>query len=491
VKDSDGLTNTEGLNLKLRKELFIVRTVYTADDDENRAIAEGAGRISAGAVNSAVNSPWVRNNSDPQQHRLLERVVEFGNMKLAWKQVKKNKGSYGIDGRTIADTELFLKANWLALRQTIRDETFKPYPVKRVEIPKPGGGIRKLGIPTVVDRVIQQAICQVLNPIFDPSFSEFSYGFRPNKSAHDAVRQARKHQEDGKQWVVDMDLKQFFDEVNHDILISRLGRKVKDKRLKRLINAYLKSGVMTISDGYLPSEKGTPQGGPLSPLLSNILLDDLDKELEKRGHNFCRYADDCNIYVGSRKAGERVMQTVTEYVEKLLKLKVNKEKSAVDRPWKRKFLGFSSQKVFGKIRTSVPEEIIKRFRGRMKKLFHEGRGRNVARFIIERINPVLRGWLQYFYLGLSLKQMQTFDFWIRRRFRCLIWRQWKRPSTRIRKLLSLGITQGKACYANNRKGPWWNAGIPVVKQALSPEYFKRLELYSMTDNLKRLRITLT
>ena len=439
--------------------------------------------------NRAEEYPWIGNHSDPQQQRLLERVVEYGNMKVAWKQVKKNKGSYGIDGRSIAETERFLKANWLVVRRTILDETFKQYPVKRVEIPKPGGGIRKLGIPTVVDRVVQQAICQVLNPIFDPHFSEFSYGFRSGRSAHDAVRQSREFQRNGKQWVVDMDLKQFFDEVNHDILISRLGRKVKDKRVKRLINAYLKSGVMTVSDGYLTSEKGTPQGGPLSPLLSNILLDDLDKELEKRGHSFCRYADDCNIYVSSRKAGERVMKSVTDYLENSLKLKVNKEKSAVDRPWKRKFLGFSSQKVFGEIRTSVPEEIVKRFRGRMKKLFHEGRGRNVTRFIKERINSVLRGWLRYFSLGLSLKQVRTLDFWIRRRFRCLIWRQWKRPPTRIRKLLSLGIPQEKACYANNRKGPWWNSGIPVVKQALSPEYFKQLELYSMTDNLKKLRIT--
>ncbi len=468
-----------------------MRTVYTADDDENRAIAEGAGRISAGAANSAVNCPWMKKNSDPQQHKLLEKVVEFGNMKLAWKQVKRNKGSYGIDGRTIADTELFLKANWVVLRQSILDETFQPYPVKRVEIPKPSGGIRKLGIPTVVDRVIQQAICQILNPIFDPHFSESSYGFRANRSAHDAIRQACEYQQSGKQWVVDMDLKQFFDEVDHDILISRIGRKVKDKRIKRLINAYLKSGVMITSGGYQPSTKGTPQGGPLSPLLSNILLDDLDKNLEKRGHSFCRYADDCNIYVSSRKAGERIMRSLTKYLERVLKLKVNKDKSAVARPWKRKFLGLSSQKVFGKIRISAPKEKIKRFRENMKKLFHEGRGRNVARFIKERINPVLRGWFQYFSIGLSLKQVKTLDFWIRRRFRCLIWRQWKRPPTRIRKLLSLGIAQNKACYANNRRGPWWNAGLPVLTQALSPEYFNRLELFSFVDNLKKLRTTLT
>jgi len=467
-----------------------VRTDQKADDGKSRAVAEGAGRIPVGAADSAEGCLCARNNSDPQQQRLLEKVVETGNMKRAWKQVKRNKGSYGIDGRTIADTETFLKTDWPAIRQKILDETFKPYPVKRVEILKPGGGIRKLGVPTVVDRMIQQAICQVLNPVFDPTFSEFSYGFRPNRSAHDAVRQAREFQRNGKQWVVDLDLRQFFDEVNHDILMARVGRKVKDKRLKRLINAYLKSGVM-LSDGYVAIEKGTPQGGPLSPLLSNILLDDLDKELEKRGHSFCRYADDCNIYVSSRKAGERVMKSITEYLEKLLKLKVNKEKSAVERPWKRKFLGFSSQKVFGKIRTSVPETIIKRFRMRMNELFHEGRARNVARFIKERMNPVLRGWLQYFSVGTSRNQLQTLDFWIRRKLRCIIWRQWKTPRTRMRKLRSLGISKSNSMVAYNRRGPWRNAGIPQVKQALTPAYFQNLELYLLTDNFKKLRTTLT
>lgn len=468
-----------------------MRTDRTADDGVNRATAEGAGRIPAVAVSGAEECPRMENNSDPQAKELLEKVVESSNMKLAWKQVKRNKGSEGVDGRTIANTENFLKTEWPKIRQSILDETYKPSPVKRVNIPKPGGGTRKLGVPTVVDRLIQQAICQVLIPIFDPGFSEFSYGFRPNRSAHDAVRQAREHQQNGKQWVVDLDLKQFFDEVNHDVLMARIGRKVKDKRVKRLINAYLKSGVMLYSDGYMATEKGTPQGGPLSPLLSNILLDDLDKELERRGHSFCRYADDCNIYVSSRRAGERVMKSITKYLEKLLKLKVNKEKSGVERPWKRKFLGFSSQKVFGKIRISVPEEIIKRFRSKMKELFHEGRGRNLGRFIKERINPVLRGWFQYFSLGMSCRQVNTLDFWIRRRLRCIIWRQWKRPYTRLKKLRSLGISQENSKIAYNRNGPWWNAGIPAVKQALSPQYFQKLELYMLTDNIKRLRITST
>jgi RNA-directed DNA polymerase len=288
--------------------------------------------------------------------------------------------------------------------------------------------------------------------------------------------------------VVDLDLKQFFDEVNHDVLMSRLGRKVKDKRLKRLINAYLESGVLC-SDGMQATEKGTPQGGPLSPLLSNILLDDLDKELERRGHSFCRYADDCNIYVRTRIAGERVMQSVTEYLEGTLKLKVNHEKSAVARPWKRKFLGFSFHKVFGVIRETLPSATVKRFHSKVKKLFHEGLGRNVGRFIKESLNPVLRGWLQYFHPGTSGRMASTLDFWIRRRLRCMIWRQWKRPYTRMKRLISLGIPQDRAAVALNRKGPWWNSGLPVLTQAVTPSFFQSLELYFLSDNLRVLRTT--
>ncbi|MEI8123517.1 MAG: group II intron reverse transcriptase/maturase, partial [bacterium] len=295
---------------------------------------------------SAPRRPWVPGKADLQVDALLEKVVASENLHRAWAQVKRNKGAAGVDGRDIAETEAFLREHWPEIRKRLLDETYKPYPVLRVQIPKPGGGVRNLGIPTVVDRFIQQAITQVLEPLFDPGFSESSFGFRPGRKAHDAVRQARKFQKEGKQWVVDMDLKQFFDEVDHDVLMARLGRKVKDKRLKRLINRYLKAGV-TVEGEIHPTGKGTPQGGPLSPLLSNILLDDLDKDLERRGHSFCRYADDANIYVRTERAGKRVMNSLVRYVEGPLKLKVNQEKSAVARPWKRSFLGFTFLKIWG------------------------------------------------------------------------------------------------------------------------------------------------
>jgi len=424
----------------------------------------------------------MKENSDPQRDELLERVVHPANMKAAWKQVARNKGAAGVDGRDIAATKASLHEHWQELRQQLLDETYKPYPVLRVEIPKPGGGMRKLGIPTVTDRVIQQALTQVLTPIFDPGFSESSYGFRSGRGAHDAVRQALKYQQEGRQWVVDLDLKQFFDEVNHDVLMARIGRKVKDKRIKRLINAYLKTGV-ACSDGEHPTDKGTPQGGPLSPFLSNVLLDDLDKELERRGHSFCRYADDCNIYVRSQKSGERVMDSVTGYIERVLRLKVNRKKSAVARPWKRTFLGFTFIKVHGVMRIHIPESSLDKFRHKVKALLHKGRGRNVSRFIREGLNPLLRGWLNYFRPGVSKRILRQLDFWIRRRMRCLIWRQWKRPATRVRKLLGLGCSEEQSRTGWTRRGPWPCAGMPAIKQTLDPTYFRTLNLYGLLENM--------
>jgi len=458
-----------------------VRIDCTAEDSVSCATAEGAGRIPAEYASGAPVGPWVGHNSAPPTEDLLERVFASANMQRAWKQVKRNKGAAGVDGRSIGEAHVFLRAHWPALRQALLAETYQPFPVLRVSLPKPGGGVRHLGIPTVVDRLIQQAICQVLTPIFDPGFSEFSYGFRPGRSAHDAVHQALAYQQDGCQWVVDLDLKQFFDEVDHDILMSRIGRKVTDKRLKRLINAYLTAGILC-PDGLRPSVKGTPQGGPLSPLLSNILLDDLDKELERRGHSFCRYADDCQVYVRTRRAGDRVLHSITQYVEGL-KLKVNHAKSAVARPWKRTFLGFTFLKVFGNMRLHLPAKTLHRFRSRVKQLLHVGRGRNVARFIREQLNLVLRGWMQYFAPGASKRILTTLDFWLRRRLRCVIWRQWKRPRTRFNRLVGLGCSSEQAVTALNRRGPWRNSALPILTHALSPTWFRALDLYGFLDHL--------
>ncbi|OVE78400.1 group II intron reverse transcriptase/maturase, partial [bacterium F16] len=401
-----------------------MRTVYTTEASERWTISEQTGRNPGELAYGVETCPWMEGNSNPSTDQLLEMVVDPENMKTAWKQVKRNKGAAGVDRRSIDDTKVYLREHWPRICQSLLNETYRPYPVLRVEIPKPGGGVRKLGIPTVIDRLVQQAICQIMAPIFDPTFSEFSYGFRPGRSAHDAIHQAQAFQEEGKRWAVDLDLKQFFDEVDHDILMSRLGRKIKDKRLKRLINAFLKAGVQC-AEGILPTDKGAPQGGPLSPLLSNILLDDLDKELERRGLSFCRYADDCNIYVGSRRAGERVMDSITRFIEGRLKLIVNQEKSAVGLPTERCFLGLSFYRQRGRVHIAVHEKSLKTFRTHLKELFRIGRGRNLERFITEDLNPAVRGWFQYFSIGLSYRMTKTLDFGIRRKLRCLIWRQWK------------------------------------------------------------------
>lgn len=460
-----------------------MRIDQSADEPgRGAACAEGAGRISAEYAMGAEVRPWMREKSDPQSEALLEKVVDSENMRRAWKQVKRNKGAAGVDGRDIGETEMFLREHWPELRRRLLEGTYTPQPALRVEIPKPGGGIRKLGIPTVVDRVIQQAITQILSPMFDSGFSESSFGFRPGRSAHEAVRQALKYQQEGNQWVVDLDLKQFFDEVDHDILMARLGRKVKDKRLKRLINAYLKAGVF-FEGACHPTEKGTPQGGPLSPFLSNVLLDDLDKELERRGHRFCRYADDVNIYVRSARAGERAMRSITRYVEDKLKLKINREKSAVARPWKRSFLGFSSLKIWGKMRICIADKSWKRFRQKVIELLRPGRGKNLERFIREVLNPVLRGWLQYFGIGASKQALRSHDFWVRRHLRCLIWRQWKRPATRFKRLCELGCPKQLALIAFSRRGPWWCSGVPALKQHLNPTFFTQKGLFELSANM--------
>lgn len=421
---------------------------------------------------------------------LLEQMVERDNMLTALRRVQQNKGAAGVDGMGVSELSEYLRSNWRYIKEELLKGKYKPKPVLRVEIPKADGGTRSLGVPTVLDRLIQQAMYQVMVVLFDPDFSESSYGFRAGRSAHQAVLQAKRYQHEGKRWVVDMDLAKFFDEVNHDILMSRVGRRVNDRRMLHLIRQYLRSGVM--AGGVVSrTPKGTPQGGPLSPLLSNILLDDLDKELERRGHSFCRYADDCNIYVSSRRAGERVLESVVRYVERKLKLKVNHRKSAVARPWKRVFLGYSFT-FHKRSRMKVAEKSVKRFRSHLKYLFRKGRGRNLNRFIREDLNPVIRGWINYFRLAETKGFAEELDQWMRRRLRLILWRQWKRSWTRFKKLMQLGIPEKRAVLsAFNGRGPWYNSGASHMNVSLPKKFFDKLGLLSVLDQLQNCRKVLT
>jgi RNA-directed DNA polymerase len=343
--------------------------------------------------------------------------------------------------------------------------------------------MRKLGIPTVVDRLIEQALHQVMSPIFDPGFSGSSYGFRRGRSAHDAVKQAREYVREGRRWVVDLDLEKFFDRVNHDILMARVARGVKDKRVLLLIRKYLQAGVM--EEGLtMASLEGTPQGGPLSPLLSNIMLDDLDKELERRGHAFCRYADDCNVYVRSRHAGGRVMESLTRFLEQELRLKVNREKSAVGRPWERKFLGYSMT-FHMKARLKVAPQSVKRIRMKLKDLFRVGRGRDLERFIREDLNPVIRGWVNYFHLSETRGTFEELDEWLRRKLRCMLWRQWKRSKTRFQRLRARGLDELRCRHsAGNGRGSWWNSGASHMNEAFPKRFFDRVGLLSLLTTVR-------
>jgi len=432
---------------------------------------------------SAPKHTWAIGKATPKQESLIEQILQRDNLNAAYKQVTGNKGSPGTDGMRVEELKSFLKLQWKGIEGKMLEGKYKPKAILAVEIPKQTGGYRQLGIPTVLDRFIQQAIYQVLNPMFEPGFSESSYGFRQGRSAHQAVLKAKQYQQEGKRWVVDIDLAKFFDEVNHDLLMARIKRKVGDKRLLTLINEILRSGIM-IGGIINQREKGTPQGSPLSPLLSNIMLDDLDKELEKRGHCFCRYADDCNIYVSSKKAGERVMESITNYLEKKLKLKVNREKSAIARPWNRIFLGYSftSQKE-GRIK--VPKERISRFKEKIKRLFFKGRGCNLGRFIKEDLNPVLRGWINYYKLAETREFAENLDGWIRRRLRLILWTQWKRPWTRFIQLRRAGLTEDRARQsAFNGRGGWFNSGASHMNDAFRKKFFDNLGLVSLLDRLR-------
>jgi RNA-directed DNA polymerase len=424
--------------------------------------------------------------SKPKVAMLMEAVVERENMVAALDRVRTNKGSAGVDGMSVEALTPYLKEHWPRIKEALLEGRYEPSPVRRVDIPKPNRkGVRQLGIPTVLDRLIQQALHQVMQPFFDPNFSERSYGFRPGRDAHQAVRQAQAYVSQGRRWVVDIDVEKFFDRVNHDMLMSRVARRVTDKRVLRLIRRYLEAGVM---EGGLVSQRteGTPQGGPLSPLLSNVLLDDLDKELERRGHAFCRYADDCNVYVRSKQAGERVMASLTRFLHERLNLRVNPDKSAVDRPWNRKFLGYSMT-FHQEPRLKVAPQSVERFQAKLRVLFRQGRGRNLQRFIQE-LAPVARGWVNYFRLSQVKGIFEALDQWIRRKLRCLLWRRWKRVKTRAKNLMQRGVAKERAWKsATNGHGPWWNAGASHMNEAFPKRYFDTLGLVALLDQLRKLQ----
>jgi RNA-directed DNA polymerase len=428
----------------------------------------------------------------PKAEGLLEEVLRRENLMEALKRVWSNRGAPGVDGMTVEALTPYLKENWPRIREELLNETYAPQPIRRVEIPKPDRkGVRLLGIPTVLDRLIQQSILQVLTPVFDPHFSESSYGFRPGRGCHDAVVAAQAHVEAGYRFVVDMDLEKFFDRVNHDVLMARVARRIGDKRLLRLLRRYLTAGVM-IEGVAQAREEGTPQGGPLSPLLSNILLDDLDKELERRGHRFCRYADDCNVYVKSKAAGDRVMESIARYLEKRLRLptgrylrKINRDKSAVDRPWNRKFLGYTMTS-HHRTKLKVSPQSVKRAKARIKGIVRKGLGRSLPK-VIGEITPFLRGWVAYFRLSQVKNVFEELDKWIRRKLRCILWRQWKKPQTRAGKMIRLGIERARALSsASNGRGPWWNAGASHMNAAITIKWLSRQGLTSLLVEYQRL-----
>jgi RNA-directed DNA polymerase len=414
-----------------------------------------------------------------------ERVLGRQNLFKALKRVEGNGGAPGIDGMTVAEMRPYLKEHWQEIRAALDEGRYEPRPVRRVEIPKPDGGVRLLGIPTVIDRLIQQAIAQVMTPMYEGGFSAQSYGFRPGRRAHDAVEAARGYVREGYDWVVDIDLEKFFDRVNHDKLMARVARVVKDRRVLKLIRRYMESGVM-INGVVVGTEEGTPQGGPLSPLLANIMLDDLDKELEKRGHRFVRYADDCNIYVRSRRAGERVMASVRRFLTERLSLKVNERKSAVDRPWRLKILGFSFYKRKGKVLVRIANQTMERCRNKVRQLTKRTRQGKLEE-VIRGLNEYTMGWIGYFRLSDARTPLEELDEWIRRRLRQMVWKRWKRGRTRWRELVKLGVPPKMAGLGAVQHGPWRMAASPVVQMALSNAYWQGQGLRSITERYQQLR----
>jgi len=417
--------------------------------------------------------------SPARTDRLVEEVCERENLKEALRQVKANKGSAGVDGMTVGGITDYLKQHWPAIREQLLNGTYEPKPVRRVEIPKPDGGVRKLGIPTVLDRFIQQAVMQVLQRRWDPTFSDHSYGFRPGRSAHQAVARAQQYIAEGHSWCVDLDLEKFFDRVNHDKLMGQIAKRVQDKRLLRLIRAFLNAGVM--ENGLVsPSVEGTPQGGPLSPLLSNLVLDELDRELEHRDHRFVRYADDCNIYVRSERAGQRVMKSITRFITQKLKLKVNETKSAVAQPQVRKFLGFSFT-AGPEIKRVIAPQALDRFKQRIREITRKAKGVSMEQ-TIEGLASYMRGWRGYFGFCETPVVLEYLTRWVRLRLRAAMWRQWKTPRRRRAALLALGVRPRLASNtAGSGRGPWYLAKAKALSVGLSNAYFKSLGLPTLID----------
>ncbi len=405
---------------------------------------------------------------------LMEEVCQRSNWQEALRRVRANKGSPGSDGMTVDELPEYLRQHWLTIREQLRGGTYSPQPVKRVEIPKGDGGMRKLGIPTVLDRFIQQAVLQVLQGRWDRTFSEHSYGFRPGRSAHQAVAQAQAYVADGYRWVVDIDLEKFFDRVNHDLLMGRMARRLADQRLLKLMRAFLNAGVM--ENGLVgPTDEGTPQGGPLSPILSNLLLDDLDRELERRGHRFVRYADDCNIYVRSRRAGERVMTGICHYLTTRLRLRVNESKSAVARPWERKFLGFSFT-MHREPKRRVAPKALGRFKERVRELTCRTRSVSLGQ-MVKTLGSYLLGWRGYFAFCETASVLRDLDSWVRRRLRCVVWKQWKHGRVRFAELRKRGVSKELAAQsAGSGQGPWRLSKSPALSYALPNGYFDSLGL---------------
>jgi RNA-directed DNA polymerase len=449
------------------------------DQLELALAAEGRGEAPRAADRGTESLAAERSIESPAgTERLMEEVCERENLREALKRVRANGGSPGVDGMQVEELSDYLKDNWPTIREELLSGAYQPQPVRRVTIPKPDGGERKLGIPTVVDRFIQQAVLQVLQGRWDRMFSEQSYGFRPNRSAHQAVAKAQEYLAEGNRWVVDIDLEKFFDRVNHDKLMGRVAKRVADKRLLKLLRAYLNAGVL--ENGLVsPTDEGTPQGGPLSPLLSNLVLDELDRELEKRGHRFVRYADDCNIHVRTERAGRRVMESITSFITRKLKLKVNGEKSAVARPWERKFLGFSFTNGKEPKRRIAPKAL-DRFKKRVRQLTQRTRGVSLEEMIAE-VAVYLRGWRGYFGFCQTPSVLQPLDEWMRRRLRSVAWKQWKRGRVRFRELRQHGVGKDLAAQtAGSAHGPWRLANSPALSFALPNAYLSSLGLPTLT-----------